>query len=220
MRRIFCCALATIAIVAVCRASAQQADAAPTHATSHHLTWTYDPLHGTMQAKVPPPVVYEGQPEAAPAATTPPATTTYSGTIAIDFTISLVSSVPANSSLICSAGAGIEYTVTEKVSSDFTAEYIYIIEASQSVDATVSGTTATCKFSIPYSWTLPKSGGDTTVSVQGISGSAGVSELVVDTTLPRTDLLRTARSNAVNLNGPTTLPPNGTTISLTASTVL
>jgi hypothetical protein len=219
MHRLALVALAAAAGFASCAVFAQQPETSYRSA-ARHVTWSFDPIRGTMQAHVPDPIVLEGPSPALAAPATISAGTNYTGTIEIDFTVNLVSPVPRGSELLCSAAAGLEYSVTEKPNPDLTIEGIYILDASQSFDATVSGTTATCRFSIPYSWLLPASTATSKIAVQGITGTAAISEIVVDKDLTGVVSTRSARSTGAFVNGPTTVLPDAGTISLAASAVM
>ena len=107
----------------------------------------------------------------AAAATTAP--TTYTGTIDINFTIKLISAVPKGALLRCSGNVGLEYEVEEKISTLEIGLSAGLLESAENVDATVSGSTATCKLTIPYSWTVPASSSSSMVVIQGIVGSVG-----------------------------------------------
>jgi hypothetical protein len=217
MRRFLPFAIVCLTLTSAHIACAQQSDAAKQPGASH-VSWSYDPLHGTLEPKLPGPMIMTGDELLKP--DTSAAGKTYSGTIDIDLTINLVSPVVSGSELLCSGAGGIEYEVIDQPLSKTPVVNFYILSATQEVDATVSGDTATCRFSIPYSWTIPTANTSTVVIIYGITGSAGVSELVTDSKLRDVNFYRVARSNSVVLNGPTTLPANGTTIPLSATTVL
>jgi len=73
------------------------------------------------------------------------ATTTYSGTIEATVTITLKTALPKGGTIACTVGAS--------ASSDSVTGDVGFTESATSV-ATVSGSTATCKVNIPYSWVL------------------------------------------------------------------
>jgi hypothetical protein len=75
------------------------------------------------------------------------ATTTYAGTIAVTVTITLKTALPSGDKVACSVDA-IASSISET-----TAANIAYDESAASL-ATVSGSTATCKVNIPYSWVL------------------------------------------------------------------
>ncbi len=75
------------------------------------------------------------------------ATTTYAGTIEATVTITLKTALPTGDKVAC--------TVTADASSENeTAGTIFDYDESASSIATVSGSTATCKVNIPFSWVL------------------------------------------------------------------
>jgi hypothetical protein len=71
------------------------------------------------------------------------AVTTFNGTFVVNFTITLTSSIPTADKISCLATA----TVFDTASTN-------TIEETAAVAATRTGTTATCKVTIPYSWQL------------------------------------------------------------------
>jgi hypothetical protein len=216
MRKFLLIVLASLVFAGIGRVSAQQTEFA-THSASHRVTWSFDPVNGVMKATPPAGYVVQGTLE--PAAATTATATTYTGTIDVTLTIKLVSAVPQGALLRCSGNVGIEYRIEEPLGTLSTLTTGDILESTESVGASVSGSTATCKFSIPYSWTIPASTSKTTVTIQGIVGSVGVSEYVLDT-VTGTKVLRVVRSTSQGLTGPATIPQDGTTTQLTASTVL
>jgi hypothetical protein len=219
MHRLALVALAAAAGFASCAALAQQPETSYRSA-ARHVSWSYDPIRGTMQAHVPDPIALPGQTAASDLAAATSAGTAYTGTIEIDFTVNLLSPVPRGSELLCSAAAGLEYSVTEKPNPNLTIEDFYILDASQSLEATVTGSTATCRFSIPYSWLLPASTSTSKIAVQGIAGSAAISEIVLDKDLTGVVSTRSARSTGAFVNGPATVLPDAGTISLAASAAM
>ncbi|MBB5060844.1 hypothetical protein HDF16_005580 [Granulicella aggregans] len=78
--------------------------------------------------------------------------TPVTGTFVTNFTIKLVTPVPSGSAVLCVLLA----STTEHNSSTLN----YQIEERGSGKATISGTTASCTASIPYSWTLQLPGVD------------------------------------------------------------
>jgi hypothetical protein len=75
------------------------------------------------------------------------ATTTYTGTVEATGTITLKTARPSGDKIVC--------TVTADASSENeTAGTVFDYDESASSIATVSGSTATCKVNIPFSWVL------------------------------------------------------------------
>jgi len=220
LRRLFSLPLAALLVLGASRIVAQSEST--TQPSSHRATWSFDPVHGTMHATPGAPLVVQGKLEAAPAASTTPTTST--GTIDITVTVKLVSTVPKGSVFHCSGGVGLEYSVAEQLSSSgSTTSSIGLVggisQSTEYVTGTVSGSTAICSLSIPYSWTVPASSTTVTVLVNGITGQVGITEEVPTTTNGVTTYAL-SRSTEVELAGPATIPANGTTTTLTASTVL
>jgi hypothetical protein len=85
------------------------------------------------------------------------ATTTYSGTIEVTATITLKTALPKGDLVACNVGA----TASSENETNPLLPTIYYDESATST-ASVSGSTATCKVNIPYSWVLPSP--STTVS--------------------------------------------------------
>ena|ERR1700678_693692 len=75
------------------------------------------------------------------------ATTTYSGTIETTVTITLKTALPTGGTISCAVGAA-------AISENETTDAVVAFSESATSIATVSGSTATCKVSIPYSWVL------------------------------------------------------------------
>lgn len=71
------------------------------------------------------------------------AATTFTGTIVVNFTITVSSAIPTTDKISCLVSASLFDTASTKS-----------IEETATVAATRSGSTATCKVSIPYSWGL------------------------------------------------------------------
>jgi hypothetical protein len=211
-------ALAAVAVLGASCALAQQPEFA-TRTAAHRVTWSFDPVQGVMQATLPSSYVIQGRPEPSLAAASTTAPTTYTGTIDVNFTVKLISAVPKGALLRCSGNVGLEYEVEEKISTLEIGLSVGLLESTENVDAAVSGSTATCKLTIPYSWTVPASTSSSTVTIQEIVGSVGISEDVLDS-VTGVNVLRVVRSTSVELAGPTTIPADGTTTTLSASTVL
>jgi hypothetical protein len=198
----------------------------------HRVTWSFDPVHGAMLAAPRTTVVLPGTVSAAPADTA--TAVTYTGTIAITATVKLISALPKGETVYCTAGVGLEFIVEEQLTGTNFGTNSGISQSTESVPAAISGSTATCSFNIPYSWTVPASTATATVIISGITGSVGVAEEVLQTQVivPRplessaavtTALTATSmvtRSTTVELVGPTTIPADGTTTTLTVGTVL
>ena len=123
-----------------------------------------------------------------------PAATTFTGTINVTLTITLKTTGLATVS--CSQGVSVIDGTTAPV----------FYSESDSVAATGSGTTRTCKLSIPYAWSLTTQGSDTmstTYTVIGI-GSTGTSQ----------------RSSTMSPLDTRKVPANGTITNLTANVTL
>ncbi len=75
------------------------------------------------------------------------ATTTYTGTIEVTVTITLKTALPTGDSVACSVDA---IAISESETTATTVSY----DESAATNAAVSGSTATCKVNIPYSWVL------------------------------------------------------------------
>jgi hypothetical protein len=75
------------------------------------------------------------------------ATTTYAGEIEATVTITLKTALPKGGTIACTVGAT---AISDSETTDATVGFV---ESATSV-ATVSGSTATCKVNIPYSWVL------------------------------------------------------------------
>jgi hypothetical protein len=114
-----------------------------------------DPHTGAFR---PVPAAAEESPDA-------PAATTFTGTINVTITITLKTTGLTN--IICSE----EVSVTDGTTSPS------FFSESNSVAATGSGTTRTCKLSIPYSWSLTTQSSDnmtTSYVVVGTTGTTGL----------------------------------------------
>jgi|HubBroStandDraft_6_1064221.scaffolds.fasta_scaffold236491_2 hypothetical protein len=79
----------------------------------------------------------------------PDAVTTFAGTIVVNFTITVTSTIPTTDKISCLVNA----TVFDTASTNS------ILETA-AVAATRSGSSATCKVSIPYSWALSSATSD------------------------------------------------------------
>jgi hypothetical protein len=214
MRRLLISTLALLVILATGRALAQQAEVNNLPA-SHGVTWSFDPVHKVMQATPRAGYVLPGKPDAATLASATTATRTYTGTIDITVTVNLVSTFSKGTTIACNAGVGLDYEVLRITSSTSTLGNGGIMQSSENVQAVISGNTATCTFTIPYSWTVPASSSTTLVVIQGITASVGINSQSSDIT---TSFV--GRGTQVDLAGPASIPADGTTTTLTASTVL
>jgi hypothetical protein len=77
------------------------------------------------------------------------------GTVTADLTIHLITPLPAGDSVICNL------TISTTDNPVGTPQYATLFSDSQSgVQATVSGSIATCKMNLPYEWTLSEPGSD------------------------------------------------------------
>jgi hypothetical protein len=133
-----------------------------------------------------------------PAATEDPdvlaAATTVGGTVTVTLTITLKTSGLTN--IICSEGIEV-----------FDDGETRFYDESNSVAGTGTGTTRTCKLSIPYSWSLLTATSDsmtTTYQVEGFTGTTG---------LP-------SRSSGLSPLDTRKVPANGTITALTAAVTL
>jgi hypothetical protein len=125
-----------------------------------------------------------------------PTTTTFTGTVTLTITITLKTTGLTN------------FTCTEEVSvEDAITTSLRFFSESNSVLATGTGTTRTCKLSIPYSWGLTTQSSDnmtTTYSVVGTTGTTGLPS--------RTSTLSPLDTRKV--------PASGATTALTAAVTL
>ncbi len=121
--------------------------------------------------------------------------TTFGGTITVTLTITLKSTSIAG--INCSASVSAVDNITAGARS---------YEESATVGATGSGTTRTCKITIPYSWALATQASDTMTTNYFVSGSA------TTTVLTRISGLTPLDSRKV--------PANGATTNLTAAVTL
>jgi hypothetical protein len=144
-----------------------------------------DPHTGAFR---PVPAVAEESPDA-------PAATTFTGTISVTITITLKTTGLTN--IVCSQ----EVIVVD----GGTAPSIF--SESNSVAATGSGTTRTCKLSIPYSWSLTTQSSDNMTTSYVVVGTTGT------TGLP-------SRSSTHSPLDTRKVPVNGATTTLTAAVTL
>ncbi|MGA2857119.1 MAG: hypothetical protein ABSE40_09625 [Candidatus Sulfotelmatobacter sp.] len=92
------------------------------------------------------------------------ATTTFSGTIEATITITLKTALPKGDVIVCSVDA-----LASSISETTDAAVTY--DDSAASTATVSGSTATCKVNIPFSWALQTA---STTVLQSLDGSLDV----------------------------------------------
>lgn len=127
----------------------------------------------------------------------PPAITTFTGTITVTLTITLKSTGITN--ILCSTEVSVEDSIT--TGGRFLGEI-------NEVAATGTGTTRTCKLSIPYSWGLATQSSDTmttSYSVTGTGSTAGAPPV---------------RSSTLTPLDSRKVPSSGTTTALTANVTI
>jgi hypothetical protein len=125
-----------------------------------------------------------------------PALTTFTGTVNVTLTITLKTTGLTNIS--CTEGVSVIDAITTGAR---------ILAEGNSVLATGTGTTRTCKLSIPYSWGLSTQSSDnmtTTYTVVGTTGTTGVP----------------LRSSTLSPLDTRKVPANGTITALTAAVTL
>lgn len=115
------------------------------------------------------------------------------GKVVLTLTVTLTSTFPTNEVYSCGLSAE---TIDISTSLTFIDEF--------EVAATKSGSTLTCKITLPYSWTLTSAGSDTMDLAYSINAAAPSSGLP----------LRIADHGIANIK----VPPNGTTTTYTLST--
>jgi hypothetical protein len=192
-------ALAIIALAVCAIAQAQQ----PSRALPPGVVWSFDPASGTVH-----PLAGSGN----------PSIVTYTGTVNITVTIQLSSKVTSGSVLLCNGNtglAGAAAIATALVSSVVLPDS----SSSESVDAVVSGDTATCNFVIPYEWNVAVSSSTTTggATVTGVYADVAIEEVTLGTTGA---IVRVLRSTSVSRQTTTAPATSNATTTLTASTVL
>jgi hypothetical protein len=132
----------------------------------------------------------------------PAATTTYSGTIEVTVTITLKTALPKGDSVACSvdalAGSG-------SPASPLGVTVAY--DESATSTASVSGSTATCKVNIPYSWVLPTPSATVTDSLDGNLTVVMYSPTATTITTELEELTR-EHTQPITINGGT--PGDGT----------
>jgi hypothetical protein len=132
------------------------------------------------------------------------ATTTYTGEIEATVTITLKTALPKGGTIACTVGAT---AISDSETTDATVGFV---ESATSV-ATVSGSTATCKVNIPYSWVLfTPSTSKTAPVVNTLSGSLDVIMYAPVTTSITgfTEDVAREHSQAITINGG--VPGDGT----------
>jgi hypothetical protein len=141
--------------------------------------------------------------ESIPAASIVPTT----GKLIISFTIKLVTPVPTGGSLSCSVSASVldQNPTTFQIANEISEE--------ASTKATVSGATATCKVSIPYSWNLTNTAKDS-VNLQYVL------YMVNSTTAGNFLAARTSSQFVVPGAGAIKVPTNGATSNFTVSATI
>jgi hypothetical protein len=216
VRRILSFSLAVSALLGAGLALAQPPEAASRPA-AQRIAWSFDPVHGTMQPVTVTGVAMPPAAPARPAAETTSTAKTYTGVVDITFIVNLVSTRPANSVLRCTGSVGL--ALEEQATAPPVNSLILLddVTAGESVDPTISGSTATCRFKIPYSWTVPASTSTTTIAVEGLNGAVGIASDQLDSAGA---VIRTYRSNSTPLPDPIPLPQDSATVAVTVSTVL
>ena len=174
--------LICICFVVVVPAVWGQAASAP---ATHGILGYLDPQTGAFR---PVPSAAEESPDLAAASTT------FTGTVTVTLTITLKTTGLTN--ITCSEEVSVNDGTT---SPSFFAE-------SNSVAATGTGTTRTCKLSIPYSWGLTTQASDNMTTSYSVVGTTG-------TTLPQ-------RSSSHFPLDTSKVPANGTITALTAAVTL
>lgn len=126
------------------------------------------------------------------------ALTTFAGTIVVNFTITVTSSIPTTDKISCLVSAAVFDTASTNS-----------IEETAAVAATRSGSTATCKVSIPYSWGLTSATTDQ-VALSYIISAPGL--LTASNGLP----LRTSTQSFAHIP----VPKNGATTTETVAATI
>lgn len=138
------------------------------------------------------------QPPAEDAAALPPALTTFTGTITVTITVTLKTAGLTN--VVCSADTSVGDAFTTASPRSFAEQ--------DTVLATGTGTTRTCKLSIPYSWALATQSTDSMSTNYTVTGSGST------TTTPP------IRSSGLSGFDTRKVPANGAITALTASVTL
>jgi hypothetical protein len=132
------------------------------------------------------------------AAELPPAVTTFTGTITVTITVTLKTAGLTN--IVCGADTSVDDGLTTTSPRVFAEQ--------DTVLATGSGTTRTCKLSIPYSWGLATQSADSMTTDYTVTASGST------TTTPP------LRSSSLSPLDTRKVPANGATTALTASVTL
>jgi hypothetical protein len=117
-----------------------------------------------------------------------PPTTTYTGKIVVNFTLTITSAIPTTDTIACNVSADVV---------DATGS----ITDSLSTSATRSGSTATCSVTIPYSWNITTTADDVYITYDI---SAPPQPLVSTSAFPRRYSGRPVATITVPANGATT----------------
>ncbi len=136
-------------------------------------------------------------PQVVPDGEEPPTSTVFTGTVTLTITVTLKTT--AITTVTCSGNV-----LTEDAATTISPT---IYEESNSVTASGSGTTRTCKISIPYSWSLSSQSSDTMSISYTVLGTEGTTEV----------LQRTANRSPLATDK---VPANGATTALTAAVTL
>ena len=86
-----------------------------------------------------------------PDAADPPATTTYTGTFVVNFTITVSSAIPSTDQIGCVAGATVLDVAAQNP----------IVDLAGTAVVRGTGSTITCSVTVPYSWKLASPSSDT-----------------------------------------------------------
>jgi hypothetical protein len=134
------------------------------------------------------------------------------GDFVVNLTVTLKTAVPTGGKVVCTAG----YSGTSL--NNTTYEGLYY-EESTYVFATVTGSTATCKLTIPYSWLIPAN--TTTVTYENTVSATVGAAIVSDST---TDILSVdgvgVRSTSQDIFSSIKIPASGTTTTETLAFTL
>src|ERR1700722_6161345 len=160
---------------------------APNRPANHGVLGYLDPQTGTFRLL---PAVDDS--------VEPPATTTFTGTITLTITVTVKTAGLTN--IACTSSVGVEDGLTTGSVRSFA--------ESDTVLATGSGSTRTCKLSIPYSWALATQSSDTMTNDYTVSGAASTTG-----TPP-------ARVTSLSPDDSRKVPANGATTALTANATI
>jgi hypothetical protein len=117
-----------------------------------------------------------------------PPTTTYTGKIVVNFTLTITSAIPTTDTIACNVNLDVVDTTGS-------------ITDSLSTSATRSGSTATCSVTIPYSWNITTTADDVYITYDV---SAPPQPLVSTSAFPRRYSGRPVATITVPANGATT----------------